>query len=338
MSPALDAAIAAAVELLRTLPRQREDAGAARASFEKFRSSHPGVRTDMVVDQPPGSPQVDYDILLGHPSGGSLVLGWRADEGVPWSVEYADHWASNFVVTVNDRPVTIQEALLYLRVEAHRSPDLMTDIVNQRLVAEAIEKDPPLVSPDELQESADAFRTVHGLFRADAMHRWLAETDLTEERFAALVRWIAQRRKLQDQVADERVEAHFDAHRAQFETVYYFRVDARDGALAQRLAADAVGRGLWATLHGDPARPDGENLAGVLESRYARELDARLAGASVGSLVGPVTDASGHWIAQVLDRRPPRLDSRTRAAVGSEIFREWLVERRSKAVVHWHWL
>src|SRR5687767_453939 len=109
MQPDLNGALAHAVSFLQELPRRREEVTDARARLEEFRQAHPGLRADLLVDQPPASPRADYDLLLGHPQGGTVALNWRADEGVPWAVDYADHWAANYVVTVNEKCVTVQE-------------------------------------------------------------------------------------------------------------------------------------------------------------------------------------------------------------------------------------
>jgi len=89
------------VLLLKELPRQRSLSESARTRFKRFEKAHRGVRCNLRVDHPPGSNGVDYDILLGAPDGGTVAVSWRADEGVPWAVQYSDHWAANYVLTVN---------------------------------------------------------------------------------------------------------------------------------------------------------------------------------------------------------------------------------------------
>src|SRR5262249_28545584 len=100
--------LADAVAFLRDLPRQREAVPGAPDGRSASLAPPPGLRAALLVDPPPASPRVDYDLLFGAPEGGTVSLNWRADGGVPWVVEYADHWAANHVVTVNDHPVTVQ--------------------------------------------------------------------------------------------------------------------------------------------------------------------------------------------------------------------------------------
>ena len=140
--------LADAASLLRELPRDRRETGAARATFQQFRDAHPGVRADLVIDRKPGAETVDYDILLGAPEGGTVVVSWQPDDGVPWTAQQADHWAANYVLTVNGRHTEIQSALLYLKSVLskpvhNRKLDPMEELINGALILEAIEAAPP---------------------------------------------------------------------------------------------------------------------------------------------------------------------------------------------------
>src|SRR5688572_5273927 len=134
MPSPFDEALSGAVSMLRELPRDRQAAPHAASALHTLRVAHPGIDVELVVDQPPGSPRVDYDLVLGHPEGGTVGLCWRADDGVPWAVEYASHWAASFVVSVNKEHVPVQTALMFFRLAGRRVPDLMEELVDQTLV------------------------------------------------------------------------------------------------------------------------------------------------------------------------------------------------------------
>jgi putative peptide maturation system protein len=338
MHLAFDEALTHAVSLLRELPRGREEVPEARARLERFREAHPGIRADLLVDQPPASVRVDYDLLLGHPDGGTAALSWRADEGVPWSVQYADHWAANYVLTVNAQMLTIQQALLFLKLAGHRSPDLMTELVDQQVITQAIQEDPPPVSEAELQAAADEFRLASGLSSAEATRRWLEETRLSVARFQELLRGAVQARKLKERVTADRVEPYFEAHPERFDLVRFFRAEAPTEAVASRLATEAREQGLTAATRVEAAGIEGRDLEAVLTSRRAHELPPVLATARPGEVVGPVAEGARHWVAELLDREPAQLDATIRAAIQDRLFREWLADQREQATVRWHWL
>jgi putative peptide maturation system protein len=327
-----------AVSLLRDLPRGRQDVADARTRLERFREGRPGVQVTLLIDQPPGSPWVDYDLLLGHPEGGTVALSYRADDGLPWSVEYADHWAANYVVTVNDRHVTVQQGLLFLKLAGHHDPDLMAEIVDDVLIEQAIAEDPPPVSEEELQAAADAFRLTHGLYSAEATHRWLAEMGVSEEQFGEIQGWEVQARKLEERVTEDRVESYFEAHRESFDVVQLLRVTAPTETTAELLAEAAKGQDLLSAVQACTLSGRGKGLEGALRSHRARELPPGLATAPTGAVEGSVAGESRHWVAQVLGRQPAQLDDDTRAEIRKILFQEWLAERREQATVRWHWM
>ena len=119
------------IALLRELVTEQPSARIALARVRKWRACHPGLRADLLIHQPPGSKAAQFDLLLGVPEDetSTIALSWSADCGEPWAIHYADHWASNYLVTVNDAPTTMQDALLYLRSVTGNYPDLMEAIL-----------------------------------------------------------------------------------------------------------------------------------------------------------------------------------------------------------------
>jgi putative peptide maturation system protein len=338
MHPNFDEAMMHGISFLRELPHRREEVLEARARLERFRETHPGIRADLLVDQPPASRRADYDLLLGHPDGGTVALSWLADEGVPWAVQYADHWAANYVLTVNARELTIQQALLFLKLTGDREPDLMTELVEQQVIALAIEEDPPPVSNEELQAAANEFRSASDLLSAEATHRWLEELGFSMGQFQERLRGVVQMRKLKERITADRVEPYFEAHRESFDLVQFFRVETPTEVVASNLAAAAREQGLLAATQAQTASTGGGDLKGSLISRHAHELPSALAAASPGAVVGPVAEGRRHWVTEVFSRQPAQLDAQIRAAIQEKLFREWIAKRREQAAVRWHWM
>ena len=73
MQQVFDDALTSAVRFLQGVSRERDAASASRSRFESFRAAHPGVEAHLAIDRPPGSPRVDYDILIRHPAGGTAA-------------------------------------------------------------------------------------------------------------------------------------------------------------------------------------------------------------------------------------------------------------------------
>jgi putative peptide maturation system protein len=338
-----DRVLSEAVALLRDLARRGDDPPTARSRVTEWRAGHPGLRADLLVHKPPGTHRAEYDLLLGLPGGeaDTVALSWCPDRGEPWAISHADHWASNYLVTVNNTPTTIQEALVYLRSIQGNYPDLMNAILEHHLLSEGVRENPPSLSPQELQEGADRFRQAHGLFTEEATRRWLEEVRLSPAQFEQLITGNVQRRKFKQALVEERVKAHFEAHRAEFDTVRLFQADVPGCQAAERLAVVARARGdlrsaveEWVSAAECPV-----GLSGMLRVAVARQLPAWIPEAGAGAVAGPIREGARWHLAQILGREPAAgLEGATRDAVADAVFHEWLAEQHARAVVRWHWM
>jgi putative peptide maturation system protein len=338
-SDAFRAALVAASELLLTLPRERAQVQAARERVSRFAGAHPVVRVDLAVDLKPGSSDADYDILIGHPNGGTVAVTYRPDNGNPWLVDYSEHWAANFVLTVGaDAPITAQQALTALEVRAGESPGLIDSLIDDAIVERAMDIDPPVVRPDELQAAVDAFRAARGLHSSASTHAWLSGLGLSVELFQTLIENGVRFRKMSERLTTGQIEPYFEEHRADFDVVRYFRVETRSAGTARRLAQLGEQHGLLSAAE----RASGELMAGAVNGTFttarAHELPPELAEADPLKVVGPIASKGKLWLAEILGRNGSTLDGATRIAVRDVLFRQWLDEQRSQRQVRWHWL
>jgi putative peptide maturation system protein len=334
----LNSTLAAAVELLRKLPRGREDKDVARAYVESFRVAHPGVGVDLLIEKLPASPDVDYDLLLRGSEGETVALSWRADDGVPWTANYAEHWAANCVASVGNQHIEVQDALLFLKLSSHHAPSLMDELLDQLLISEALEKDPPPVEDWEVQEEVRRFRIGRRLGSKEKMQNWLDEHGLSSKTFQNMMSAGVRARKFKWRVAEEQIAPYFTSHQVEFDIVQFFQAEAPTEALALELATMAREEGLLTATQRHLASADGWGLEGSLISQCAYSLPPMLASAEVGTIVGPNLHGIRYRLVHLLQRRPSELDSQTREVVREKLFREWLTERRQQMDCRWHWM
>ncbi len=240
------------------------------------------------------------------------------------------------MASVNDFHLTIQQALLFLRLCGRENSGLMTELSDQVIIGQAIEENPPPVTDVEVQGAADRFRARNGLFSADATRRWLEEMGLSAERYEELMRQSVRMEKFKNHVTEDQVERYLQGHAEEFERLHFFRICCSTYAAAARLAKLAREKGLFAAAQ---AQVEGGkwNLKGELTCRMAGEVDAALSRALPGAVIGPIPQGTRYWVAEVL-RRQTEPDAATRAAVRDRLFRDWLSERRKHAQVQWHWM
>jgi putative peptide maturation system protein len=323
--------------LLQRLGRERDDVAEARVAVERFAEGYPGVEIHLLVDQPPGSPWVDYDLLVSDGPAGTVALSWRADGGVPWSVRHTEHWAASFVVGVNGRYLTVQDALRALQYRTVARSDLLDELVDELLIAQALEEDPVPVGDEEIQRTADAFRRAHGLHSVVVFERWRQEVGLSEDAFIGWMRRMFERSKLSRRVAAPDVEAHFARHAKAYDTVVLARAETPDRALAQELFEDAAADGLARVVERRLAAGDAPSVRVVVERLYVDQLPEAWRSTGPGQLVAPDEGPRGYAVAEFYVRTGAVLDRETRNRVEARLFRSWLDERRATAVITWHW-
>ncbi|GIH94144.1 TIGR04500 family putative peptide maturation system protein [Planobispora siamensis] len=319
--------------LLRGLPRRRAHVAQARREAAAWAAGHPGVQAQLVVDERPGTPVVDFDLLLEHPEGGTVALTAQADDGVPWLIDHSTHWAAGQLVTVDEVHLSVAQALTMIRSLSRRDTTPHDEIVDQCLILNEIAADDGPVPGEELQAAADEFRRGRGLHDRASTLAWLAEMGMTPEQFEDYIGGIARRRSFRRRKEAELGPARLAARPGDFDRVRAVWITGPERAVTGAVAELAVlGDKGTAAL----AELDGE-IETVIAERFAVDLPAVLADAAPGAVAGPVPHGGGFLAGVVLDRTAARQDERTLAAAGRAAFTEWLAGRRREATVEWHW-
>ncbi|MGJ6962243.1 TIGR04500 family putative peptide maturation system protein [Streptosporangium sp. G11] len=211
-------ALQSGVTLLRTLPRRSAGVADAHRAVGEWAARHPGIRAQLVVDRRPGTPVVDYDLLLDHPDGGTVALTAPPEDGVPWLIDHSTHWAAGYLVSVNDVDVTVPQALTMLRSLSRRDASPYQEIVDQCLLVEAADDTEPLTAAD-LQATADEFRRGRGLHDRESTLAWMTEAGMSGEQFEAYITEIARRRRFRRDKETELAPGHLAANPGDFARV-----------------------------------------------------------------------------------------------------------------------
>ncbi|MBN6053981.1 TIGR04500 family putative peptide maturation system protein, partial [Nonomuraea sp. RK-328] len=354
-------ALVSGAELLRSLPRRRSGVAAARRAADAWTARHPRTNAQLVVDRRPGSPVVDYDLLLDHPDGGTIALSAPPEDGVPWLIDHSTHWAAGHLVSVDGVHVSVPQALTMLRSLSGRDATPYQEIVDQCLLAAAGDDDEP-VSAAELQETADEFRRGRGLRDRASTLAWMTAAGMSGEQFEAYIEGIARRRRFRRDKEAELAPGHLAAHPGDFARVRAVWVTGAEKVVAGDVADLFRGLGSLGDPgpHGDSGSAGGSGSHGGSGSggefgsvgelgsggdavvtvgvRWESDLPEALRGAPVGRVIGPEEISGGGFLTgAVLSRTPAAADAETLRAAGRAAFAVWLAERRAAATIEWHW-
>ncbi|WP_182876734.1 TIGR04500 family putative peptide maturation system protein [Microbispora sp. H10670] len=332
MTSAFDAALTEAVDLLRTLPRRRDAVPEARRAVAEWRATRPATRAQLVADVRPGSPIVDYDLVLAHPDGGSVALTAPADDGVPWTLDHSTHWASGRVVTVDGFALLIQNALLTLRTRTERDSTMQEELIDYCILSDMAGREPP-PTQEELQQASDAYRVRNGLRSRADMMRWLTDVGLNETAYTHHIFGLALKQRVRARIEQETARDYLERNPSEFDHVWALWAEGPEDRLTELAGApDPVAALIQALSSRD-------RITVTTADGPALDLPEPMRTAPAGAVTGPVPHGKGHLLGVVRERRPADLaDPRTLAAAGRAGFAEYMAERRAKAAVTWHWL
>ncbi|MDP9863455.1 MULTISPECIES: TIGR04500 family putative peptide maturation system protein [Streptosporangium] len=341
--------LADAVTLLRGLPTSRDTVDDAHRCVRGWGAQRPWLRAQLVVDGPPGTTRVGYDLLLEHPEGGSVALSAETADGIPWLVDHSTHWAAGQVLSVDGTGLSVPAALSAIRALGTRDRQLHERLVDRCILLGEVEDDTEPLTVAETQQAADEFRRRRGLSSRAQTLDWLAETGMSEEAFWNHVKTQARTARVRGRFAGEPARRHLAEHPEEFTLRRAAWVTGPRPeelrALVDGPVTEFVSRAATAlvsapgagspTVRRDGGRGTHLQAAAMLTSRLPEPLRT----VPGGTAIGPVPYKGGHLAGVVYEVLPPDpgaaevLDAARDAA-----FQAWLDERRRTSDIRWFWL
>lgn len=314
---ALATALADGVALLQHIHREPLTLGERLRAYQR---DYAAWRPVVLTDHPPGSHRIERDLHLDHSELGGISLSWREQGGSPWALLYADHWAAQYVCTVNDSPVTIRTALNALRFGIRGAPDMLAKLVDHEIVGHAVRELDPIITTDEVQAEVNARRRDRGLHEAATFRAWLAESGMSEETFIESATQAVQRRKWVHATTADRVQARFDESPGDFDRLTRFEITATSSETAARIRTDAATESPWV----------------ILEKRMSEVRQAYLQRCFAFETLLP-PDENDCRVTLVIDRTAAILDADTASAIRDRLVHEWVGEQRRSVRIQWFW-
>jgi parvulin-like peptidyl-prolyl isomerase len=219
---------------------------------------------------------------------------------------------------------------------------LLREAVEGRLVSEYAARQGIVVSDDDLQRAADAFRQSHRLQKAEATHAWLTEQHLTLlDLQTRLERQLLRRKVMERVVTQEEVERHFVENRQHFDRAVLSQLVAERQGVAEELLTqvreDGADFGALARKHSlhRESRQAGGFLGVVSRTALTPAVEAAVFGAAAGSVLGPFQTPLGWALVRVEELLPAVLDAAVGERIREYLFRKWLDGQIKGADVQW---
>ncbi len=244
------------------------------------------------------------------------------------------------IVRIDDEVIGIEQFVRIWKLTG-QFESLVEQFVRDRLAVRAAKKHGVRIAPEEVQERADRYRRIKGLYRAADTNRYLDRLGVSLDEFEAFVTDDLYLEKMMEQVCSRAaVEQYFAAHSPRFDAieVSHIVLDAEGGAkeMASVLRDDPGCFGAMAREHSiAPTREQGGVIGRVLRGALKTEVEAKVFNAAAGEVLGPFASADRSFfeIFMVTARHPARLDEDAAAEIRRLLREEWLAARAQEHVI-----
>ncbi|MEV0585344.1 TIGR04500 family putative peptide maturation system protein [Nonomuraea sp. NPDC050310] len=278
----------------------------AQTRVDDLRERHPEARFRLLWQREESDGSLHYDLLIKQDGAGTVSLSWCPDRALPWPLRGVHRAGEHLLLRVDGVDVRVADAVAsldFLWDEAR-----LTDrIISAALLRAEVEQSRLELTDEELQEAVDAFRRARGLLTAASTQDWMDRRGLTQSELEGLVAGEVAIARIRERVTEGKVDAYFEAHRAEFAIARIARLEL------PHPAADLADETDLYTL--------AEHTPG-----------ARLTIEDV-----PASQAFASPLVKVISIHEAVLDAATRRRVERRIFDEWLAARRAEVKIEWFW-
>lgn len=247
------------------------------------------------------------------------------------------HLSKQIALEVNEEQLNLAEVLRPAKLAGNLQ--FVHDAIDAALIRQAADERGIAATDDEIQHAADQFRTARELYDADTTEAWLAEHFLSYEDWEASLAQAVITQKLRAAVTAGQIEQHFATNRLTFDTAAVSHLVARDEDVARELLAQIKDDGAdfhaLARQHSLDAatRPAGGYAGVVRRTEMEADVEAAVFGAQPATVVGPFKQEHGWLLVKVEAQQRAALDDALRETITTQLFADWLAERRRKARV-----
>lgn len=238
----------------------------------------------------------------------------------------------SFVISITQEDIVRQVKL------SRQLPEILFEIVNEKILNSNAEELGIEISISELQQEADAFRFMNGLNTASETWRWLEEHFLSVEELEKIAHQNVLAFKLADKLFSQQVEPYFFAHQLDYTKVVMYQITLDDPDLALELyyAIKEGETSFYDVAHKYISDPELRRKGGYQGIQYRQDLHPEIAAAVFAhppQLLSPIATAEGVHLVLVEEILQAELDGKLRWQILSELLAEWNKQKREQIAV-----
>ena len=226
--------------------------------------------------------------------------------------------------------ITPEEVVRFLTLTG-QSDAIFSEIIKHREVMKKAKELKIEVTEEQLQQFADNFRTLRGLYSAEEMVHFLQNAGLTDDDFEAFCESSLLTAALKEHLADEKkIKEQFVNNRSDFDLARISIIVVNDENLANEIILQVTEDG--EDFHGlarkhslDEATRYCGGYAGIISRRiFPPEVNSKIFSASADDLLGPFQKDFLFQLILIEEVIRAGLDEKVKEAIKEKIFREWV--------------
>ena len=226
--------------------------------------------------------------------------------------------------------ITPEEVVKFLTLTG-QSDVILSEIITHKEIIKKAKQLKIEVTDQQLQQFADNFRTLRGLYSTEEMVTFLHNTGLTEEDFEAFCESSLLTASLKEHLADDKkIEDYFINNRSAFDLARISIIVVREETLANELIIQVVEDG--EDFHSlarrysldESTKPRGGYVGVISREIFPPEVNAKIFNASAGDLLGPFQKDDLFHLIFIEEVLRAGLEDSVKETIRERIFREWV--------------
>lgn len=244
-------------------------------------------------------------------------------------------------LSIDNQPISVTQALAYLRATGDLQPFLLK-VIRQHLLEmelqtyEDLEIDPTLIEQGVLD-----FRLANGLSDPDQFQSWLQSQSLSYADFRYQIAAELRIEKLEAIVIEPILEQHFNQQKIWLDQVVLSRIVVENLDLAIELKHQILANGesfeRLARAHSIADDSVTNGMMGVVAlGQLPEPIRDAIAMANPGDLLGPIEYETNYSLLRVDQYLPASLEGQLKQQLQEQLFDQWLQEKASKLTIKMH--
>jgi len=244
-------------------------------------------------------------------------------------------------LTINNQPISLAQALAYLRATGDLQPFLLK-IIRQHILETELETHENLeIDSTIIEQAVIDFRFENQLNDPDIFQEWLKTQGISYAEFRHQITARLNIQKLKAEVTTPKLEEYFNANKALLNQFILSRIVIADKDFALSLRSQILeDSSRFESLAREHSLTDDRLVKGIVGpinlGQIPEQIREYVATATPGELIGPLEIDGRYTLLRVEQFLPASLEGSLKQQLQEQLFDQWLQEKAQKMTIKMH--